>query len=205
SAGEIHPRPAELCAAGHPRFHDRRSLEGSVVGGGSDLEAERRDGSKSLPNTTSRPGWWGSGFAASLYCRLAHSAHGRGLQSFLITSLRQLQAPSRTEREHAVFAGVVRWRAIRSSSRKASARPVSPSFTELKSNAMQRSSNGAGRTGSNVLGAMVLITASSPAARGVYSSATRVASRLLSKRERSSLQASCRCASGSRRSTWSRN
>src|SRR5208283_788617 len=123
----------------------------------------------------------------------------------LITRLRQLPAPSRTKHEHAVFAGVVRWRAIRSSSRKASVRSVSPSFTEPKGNVMRRSSNGAGRTGSNVLGAMALITASSPAARGVYSSATRVASRLLSKRERSSLQASCRCASGSRRSTWSRN
>src|SRR5208282_772759 len=127
------------------------------------------------------------------------------VKEFLITRLRQLQAPSRTKHEHAVFAGVVRWRAIRSSSRKASVRPVSPSFTEPKGNVMRRSSNGAGRTGSNVLGAMALITASSPAARGVYSSATRVASRLLSKRERSSLQASCRCASGSRRSTWSRN
>src|SRR5271166_2201859 len=62
---------------------------------------------------------------------------------------------------------------------------------------MQRSSNGAGRTGSNVLGAMAPITASSRAARGDCSSATRVASRPLSKRERSSLQASCRCASGS--------
>src|SRR5208283_763799 len=124
---------------------------------------------------------------------------------FLITRLRQLQMLDRTEREHAVFAGVLRWRAIRSSSRKASARPVSPRFTEPKSNVIRRSSNGAGQTGSNVLGAMAQITASSRAARGVYSSATRVASRPLSKRERSSLRASCRCASGSRRSTWSRN
>src|SRR5208337_4981533 len=75
---------------------------------------------------------------------------GERTKVYLITSLRQLQAPSRTEREHAVFAGVVRWRAIRSSSRKASVRPVSPSFTEPKG---------------NVLGAMALITASSPAAR----------------------------------------
>src|SRR5208282_4576702 len=123
----------------------------------------------------------------------------------LITRLRQLQTLGRTEHEHTVFAGVLRWRAIRSSSRKASARPVSPRFTEPKSNVMRRSSNGAGRTGSNVLGAIAPFTASSRAARGVYSSVTRVASRPLSKRERSSLRASCRCASGSRRSTWSRN
>ena len=70
---------------------------------------------------------------------------------------------------------------------------------------MRRSSNGAGQTGSNVLGAMAPITASSRAAHGDCSSVTRVASRPLSKRERSSRQASCRCASGSRRSTWSRN
>src|SRR5271167_3877772 len=126
-------------------------------------------------------------------------------KDYLITRLRQLQTLSRTKHEHAVFAGVLRWRAIRSSSRKASARPVSPRFTEPKSNVMRRSSNGAGRTGSNVLGARAPITASSRAARGVYSSVTRVASRPLSKRERSSLRASCRCASGSRRSTWSRN
>src|SRR5208282_2027155 len=124
---------------------------------------------------------------------------------YLITRLRQLQTLSRTKHEHAVFIGVLRWRAIRSSSRKASARPVSPRFMEPKSNVMRRLSNGAGQTGSNVLGAMAQITASSRAARGVYSSVTRVASRPLSKRERSSLRASCRCASGSRRSTWSRN
>src|SRR5271165_2035989 len=80
-----------------------------------------------------------------------------GTKDFLITGLRQLQILGRTKHEHAVFAGVLRWRAIRSSSRKASARPVSPRFTEPKSNVMRRSSNGAGRTGSNVLGAMVPI------------------------------------------------
>src|SRR5271165_6208085 len=109
----------------------------------------------------------------------------------MITRLRQLQMLSRTKHEHAVFAGVLRWRAIRSSFRKASARPVSPRFTEPKSNVMRRSSNGAGRTGSNVLGARAPITASSRAVRGVCSSVTRVASRPLSKRERSSLRASC--------------
>ena len=125
---------------------------------------------------------------------------------FLITRLRQLRILSRTKHGHGVLAGVLRWRAIRSSSRKASARPVSPRFTEPRSNVMQRSSNGAGQTDSNVLGAMAQITVSSRAARGVYSSVTRVASRPLSKRERNpSHRASRRCASGSRRSTCSRN
>src|ERR1035438_7431845 len=79
---------------------------------------------------------------------------------FLITRLRQLQILSRTKHEHAVFVGVLRWRAIRSSSRKALARPVSPRFMEPKSNVMRRLSNGAGQTDSNVLAAMAQITAS---------------------------------------------
>ena len=111
----------------------------------------------------------------------------------------------RTKSEHTVFAGVFLWRVIRCSSRKASARPVSPRFTEPKSNVMRRWSNGASPRVSNVLGVMAPIAASSRAARGVYSSVTRVAGRPLSKRKRSWLQVSCRCASGSRRSTWSRN
>src|SRR5271166_1935847 len=81
-------------------------------------------------------------------------------------ALASASGPDRTEHEHIAFAGVLRWRAIRSSSRKASARPVSPRFTEPKSNVMRRSSIGAGQTGSNVLGATAQITASSRAVRG---------------------------------------
>ena len=127
------------------------------------------------------------------------------LIDFLITRLRQLENASRTKQEHADLQGVRRWRAIGSNSKKASARPLSTKPTEPKSNAMRRLSHGVGRTASSVRIAAAGSIASSGAERGDCSSVTPAASRRPSGRERFSPRASCRCASGSRRSIRSRN
>ncbi len=133
------------------------------------------------------------------------AAEGYGVKYYLITRLRQLESASRTKQEQVGLQGVRRWRAIGSNSRKASARPLSTKPTEPKSNAMRRSSHGVGRTASSVRIAAAGSIASSGAERGDCSSVTRAANRRPSGRERFSPRASCRCASGSRRSIRSRN